>query len=155
MGEFKPGLDLDNLHLTAEEAAARAAADPDVDEASADVDTDIARASVALKDAAVHFGAQVKETLGVTNAFISRAVKDSPLKTLGGAAGAGFVVGGGLSAPLTRSMLRVGLKAGGAFFLDAAIKTLTAATSETRTSRRATSSEESPSVTSTNNGETP
>lgn len=158
MGEHNPNLDLDNLHLTAEEVAA-------AKEAAARVDTDVVNAGVALKDAAVGFGSQLKATVAITNAFITKAVKESPALTLGSAAGAGFVVGGGLSAPLTRSLLRVGMKAGGAFLLDAAIKTLSAvatagneATSSdsTRDSRRATSSEDAlSSDTSITTGENP
>jgi ElaB/YqjD/DUF883 family membrane-anchored ribosome-binding protein len=154
MGEHNPNLDIDNLHLTAEEVAAKKAAD-----AAAGIDTDVVNAGVALKDAAVGFGSQLKATVAITNAFITKAVKENPALTFGSAAGAGFVVGGGLSAPLTRSLLRVGMKAGGAFLLDAAIKTLTAVATNTsdstRDSRRATSSEDTlSSETSISNGET-
>lgn len=152
MGEHNPNLDIDNLHLTAEEVAARDAA-----KAAAGIDTDVVESGVALKSAAVAFGQQLKSTVAVANAFITKSVKESPALTLGSAAGAGFVVGGGLSAPLTRSLLRVGVKAGSAFFLDAAIKTLTAVATEatsasdsTRDSRRATSSEDAPSSDTSN-----
>lgn len=163
MGEHNPNLDLDNLHLTAEEAAARAAAQAETNA----VDTDVVVAGAALKDAAVAFGSQLKSTVAIANAFIHKSVKDSPALTIGGAAGAGFVLGGGLSAPLTRSLISVGVKAGSAFLLDAALKTLGAMASEvkagvdtasdsTRDSRRATSSEDTlSSATSINNGETP
>lgn len=153
MGEHNPNLDIDNLHLTAEEVAARDAAAAAAK--GIDVDTDVVESGVALKSAAVAFGQQLKSTVAVANAFITKSVKESPALTLGSAAGAGFVVGGGLSAPLTRSLLRVGVKAGGAFFLDAAIKTLTAVATEatsasTRDSRRATSSEDAPSSDTSN-----
>ncbi len=159
MGEHNPNLDVDNLHLTAEEVAARDAA-KDIN-----VDTDVVESGVALKSAAKAFGAQLRSTVAVANAFITKSVKESPALTLGGAAGAGFIVGGGLSAPLTRSLMRVGLKAGSAFFLDAAMKTLGAIATQattspdsdsTRDSRRATSSADALSSDTSNfNGETP
>lgn len=157
--EYNPDLDIDNLHITPTpgmprgEARAQAAAQ----------DVDIVQASMALKEAAFTLGAQMKETFAVADAFITKAVKDSPLATLGGAAGAGFLVGGGLSAPITRSLIRIGLKAGSAYALDMALTALKGAvipatsntsTDSTRASRRATSSEEFPSSsTSINTGE--
>ncbi len=156
--DYNPDLDIDNLHITptpgAPHGQARAAT-PGTEQQ----DVDIVQASMALKQAAYTLGAQMKSTFAVADAFITKSVKESPLATLGGAAGAGFLVGGGLSAPLTRSLIRIGLKAGGAYALDAALTALKggltpATTDSTRASRRATSSEESPfSSTSNNTGE--
>lgn len=156
--DYNPDLDIDNLHITPPGSAPRERPD-----ATGAPDVDIVQASMALKDAAVTLGAQMKSTFAVADAFITKAVKDSPLATLGGAAGAGFLVGGGLSAPITRSLIRIGLKAGGAYALDMALTALKGAvvpatsdssTDSTRASRRATSSEESPSSsTSINTGE--
>lgn len=160
--DYNPDLDIDNLHITPGVDDRMHASSQGSHNGAADVD--IVQASMALKDAAYTLGNQLKATVAVADAFITKAVKESPLATLGGAAGAGFLVGGGFGAPLTRSLLRIGLKAGGAFVLDSALSALKSGIApanahpgtddSTRASRRTTSSEDSPSMsTSINTGE--
>ena len=82
-------------------------------------------ATMAMTDAAKTFGASMKRTVRVAERSFRQAAHERPYLLLGAAAGGGFVVGGGLASPITRSLLGMGMRTAGAFLLDAAIQTLT------------------------------
>lgn len=84
----------------------------------------LSEAAVAVKDAAVVLGGQLAATLAIADRTLLRAAAEHPYMLLGGAAGAGFVAGGGLAAPITRHLFRFGFKTASGFVLDAALRVL-------------------------------
>ena len=82
-------------------------------------------AVIAVKDAAVNLGGQLAATLAIADRTLMKAAAEHPYVLLGGAAGAGFVAGGGLAAPMTRQLFRFGMKTASGFVLDAALRVLT------------------------------
>lgn len=84
----------------------------------------LSEAAVAVKDAAVNLGGQLAATLAIADRTLMKAAAEHPYMLLGGAAGAGFVAGGGLAAPITRHLFRFGFKTASGFVLDAALRVL-------------------------------
>lgn len=84
----------------------------------------LSEAAVAVKDAAVNLGGQLAATLALADRTLMKAAAEHPYMLLGGAAGAGFVAGGGLAAPITRHLFRFGFKTASGFVLDAALRVL-------------------------------
>ncbi len=100
--------------------------------------------AVAVKDAAVVLGAQLNNAVALAERKLRKAAVEHPYLLLGGGIGTGFVGGGGLSAPLTRALVRTGLRTAGLLLLDVARKALTPpvdvpGTTPTPTSEAATS----------------
>lgn len=90
-------------------------------------------ATLAVKDAVVVLGGSLAQTLAIADRTLLTAAREHPYLLLGGAAGAGFVAGGGLAAPLTRSLMRFGFKTASAFVLDAAMRAVAPMMSSTPT----------------------
>jgi hypothetical protein len=89
-----------------------------------DDDIALVEAAVALKDAALELGGQAKATVRAAHRELMQVAGAHPYALAGGAAGVGFVVAGGLTAPATRAVVSMGLKLGSAFVVDAAIAAL-------------------------------
>lgn len=87
-------------------------------------DQSLTDAAVGVKDAAVALGGQLASTLAIADRTLMKAATQYPYLLLGGAAGAGFVAGGGLAAPITRHLVRFGFKTASGFVLDAALRVL-------------------------------
>ncbi len=84
-------------------------------------------ATVAVKDAVVVLGGQLAQTLAIADRTLLKAARDYPYMLLSGAASTGFIAGGGLAAPITRSLLRFGFKTASGFVLDAAMRAVSPA----------------------------
>jgi thioesterase domain-containing protein len=89
--------------------------------------------AVAVKDAAILLGAQVGTAIAAAEQKLRRVAHEHPYLLLSGGAGSGFVVGGGLAAPITRALVKTGLRTAGLFLLDAAVKAPTTTTTATTT----------------------
>jgi hypothetical protein len=94
-----------------------------------------------LAEAAIVMAGQLKRTLDVAQNALASAAEEHPLKLVAGAAGVGFVVGGGVASSITKTAMRVA----GAFVVEAALDALL--TGKSSGLRRATSPEGAPDPT--------
>lgn len=78
------------------------------------------QAATDLGSAAVEVSLQLKRTLDMGKAALAVAAAEHPVALVAGAAGVGFVLGGGLATSLTKTAVKVG----GAFLVEAALDAL-------------------------------
>jgi hypothetical protein len=105
-------------------------------------DDSLKDAATDLSEAAVTMGLQFRRTVGVVQGTLAEVAHEHPFTLLAGAAGIGFVVGGGLASTFSRAAIKIA----GAFVVESALDALMQ--SNTPGPRRATSSDDPPSTTS-------
>ncbi len=95
-----------------------------VDAAADPSDESLQASALAVKDAVVVLGSQLNNAVALAERKLRKVAVEHPYLLMGGGIGSGFVVGGGLSAPLTRALVRGGLRTAGLLLLDVARKAL-------------------------------
>ncbi|MDP2344107.1 MAG: hypothetical protein Q8O67_24330 [Deltaproteobacteria bacterium] len=103
---------------------AAAAPPPAGGSASEHPEPSLEASAVAVKEAAILLGAQVSTAMAAAEKKLRKVAAENPYLLLGGGVGTGFVAGGGLAAPITRVLVKTGLRTAGLFLLDAAVKAL-------------------------------
>jgi hypothetical protein len=92
---------------------------PEAPTSTASPDDGLIEATVALKDAAALLQSRAIAAVDLAQRRFVATTKKHPYALISTAFGGGFVAGGGLASPLTRSLLGAGMRTAGALLLEA------------------------------------
>jgi hypothetical protein len=91
---------------------------------------ELLRQSKEAKDSALALLGNVQSVVGLAEQAVREQMQARPYLTMGAAAGAGYVLAGGLASSLTRQLVKAGAKAATAYLAGMVLKKVTEAASE-------------------------